>query len=258
MRDITCVILTDRSDQIFLKSLQSARFFENFVILDYASGNDWSQLRQQLQLPATHFRVFPQPTPIHDFAAARNFALQKVQTPWVFFLDSDEIILSTPPAIMEQLLKQTNKVFQVKRQDIFQHQLLRFGETATSTPLRLAPTQAIHFKRRVHEVAHIQKGYKIAKSSLVLHHFAHQDLTEFFATICQYAQLEAQFRCLEHWPYSRTRIAIEMLCWPLAKFFVNYVLRLGFLDGFPGLVYAVMMSFHSLILRITLYEKYFL
>jgi hypothetical protein len=39
---------------------------------------------------------------------------------------------------------------------------------------------------------------------------------------------------------------------------LNYWLKLGFLDGFAGLSYALMMSFHSLLVRIYLYEKYFL
>ena len=38
---------------------------------------------------------------------------------------------------------------------------------------------------------------------------------------------------------------IKITVWPCGKFFYNYVLRLGFLDGVQGFVFALMMSFHS-------------
>jgi len=39
---------------------------------------------------------------------------------------------------------------------------------------------------------------------------------------------------------------------PIAKFILNYIVRLGFMDGYPGLVMAWLMSWHSLLVRIKL------
>jgi len=43
---------------------------------------------------------------------------------------------------------------------------------------------------------------------------------------------------------------------PLGKFFQNYLGRLGFLDGMPGIIVALMMSFHSFLARAKLYMLY--
>jgi hypothetical protein len=46
----------------------------------------------------------------------------------------------------------------------------------------------------------------------------------------------------------------ELLFLPLGKFLYNYVGLLGFLDGWRGLCYALVMSMHSLGIRLRLYE----
>jgi hypothetical protein len=38
---------------------------------------------------------------------------------------------------------------------------------------------------------------------------------------------------------------VKIIIWPEVKFFVNYILKVGFLDGIQGFVSAVLMSFHS-------------
>src|SRR5258708_3308004 len=39
-----------------------------------------------------------------------------------------------------------------------------------------------------------------------------------------------------------------------AKFVLNFILRQGFMDGLPGLVFAIMMSFHSFLVRSKLWQ----
>ena len=41
----------------------------------------------------------------------------------------------------------------------------------------------------------------------------------------------------------------------VAKFVSNYWLKAGFLDGWRGLIYAVVMSIHSLAVRVFIYEQ---
>jgi hypothetical protein len=46
---------------------------------------------------------------------------------------------------------------------------------------------------------------------------------------------------------------LAIIFYPFGKFILNYFLKLGFLDGAPGFVYAFMMSFHSFLVRGKLY-----
>ena len=45
----------------------------------------------------------------------------------------------------------------------------------------------------------------------------------------------------------------QIVAYPAAKFFVDYIWYLGFLDGTAGAIVAVMMSFHSFLTRAKLF-----
>jgi hypothetical protein len=52
----------------------------------------------------------------------------------------------------------------------------------------------------------------------------------------------------------KTTNVVEVIAYPLGKFFYTYVLLLGFLDGAAGFTYSFMMSFHSFLVRVKLYQ----
>lgn len=43
--------------------------------------------------------------------------------------------------------------------------------------------------------------------------------------------------------------SISIIMYPLGKFILNYFFRRGFLDHIPGLIVALIMSFHSFLVR---------
>ncbi|MBI4226081.1 hypothetical protein HY612_03115 [Candidatus Roizmanbacteria bacterium] len=46
----------------------------------------------------------------------------------------------------------------------------------------------------------------------------------------------------------------KIIFFPLAKFILNYFIKLGFLDGPAGFTYAFLMSFHSFLVRAKLWQ----
>ena len=45
----------------------------------------------------------------------------------------------------------------------------------------------------------------------------------------------------------------KVIAYPKGKFIRNYLIKQGFRDGMPGLLLAIMMSFHSFLTRAKLY-----
>jgi hypothetical protein len=43
--------------------------------------------------------------------------------------------------------------------------------------------------------------------------------------------------------------------WPLLRFFITYVLRLGFLEGRPGFVYCVNLAYYEFLIRLKMREQ---
>ncbi len=189
--------------------------------------------------------------PIKDFSHLRNWSINQVKTPWLFFLDSDEIIDKKNWQKLKQLLKQQQPLvngYLLKREDIFLGKSLKYGETGQIYLLRLAKTEFIRYQRVVHEIAGVSGMTE--RTNIVIRHFAHQSVAQFLAKVSRYAQLEANQR------HTWKVILWWQLCfYPPMKFFFNYFFKLGFLDGGRGLVYATLMSFHSLLVRIYQLEK---
>lgn len=259
VKNLTIVFINDRQDQLFERALLSAALAEEIIVFDQASQNNWSALEKKLKKinPDLKIRLIVRKNPILDFASLRNKAIEKVRTPWLLFLDSDEILtkkdLNKLPALLNN---EKLSAYRLKRVDFFHGKSLRFGETGNYSMIRLARTNNIKYQRTVHEIPIITG--RVENSSLEIKHYPHQNLSEFFRTINAYAELEANYRFSEKFHYGKFKIVFELLFYPNAKFLINYFLKLGIVDGFAGLAYAVLMSFHSLLVRVYLYEKYFL
>jgi hypothetical protein len=76
-------------------------------------------------------------------------------------------------------------------------------------------------------------------------HFPHPTISEFLEEINFYTSI----RATELYENGIKTSLFQIIVYPKAKFFVNYFLKLGILDGLEGLVFAILMSFHSFLVR---------
>lgn len=245
---LSIVILTHRSDDRFERSLQSAQIAAQVVVVDYQSGADWTRLADQHS-----FTLVEKEGPINDFAAERNNSLDKCSQSWVLFLDSDEVL---DPSSVEELAKiiadNRHSGILVNRKDFFHQRPLKYGEAGQTKLLRLGKKSEISFDRPVHETATVNQ--EPAKSRIQLLHQAHPSISKFLSKISRYAQLEAKYRHTLKPNYPNWLITLQLLAFPGLKFGWNFLGKLGWLDGWRGLVYATMMSLHSLLVRVYWWE----
>ena len=246
---LTAIFLTDRNDQIFLNALKSVVFADQILIFDYQSENDWTKLKKHFP----QLKIVKKTGIISDFAAVRNEAIELVKTDWLLFLDSDEILEKGAEDKIKDLVVSNVDAFTLKRIDFFHDEKVNWGEVKNVNLICLAKTKKIKFNRKVHEKSET-KG-TINKSGLRIWHYPHHNIDSFLNSVNNYAQLEANYRKENDWTYSKAKLLLELLLYPPLKFIWNYFFKLGFWDGFAGFVYAVLMSFHSLLVRIYLYEK---
>lgn len=244
---ITVIILTHRNDRRFFQALQSAQPAKEVLVVDFDSGNSWAALKKK-----AHFSRISRVGPIVNFSAVRNEALQKAHHDWVLFVDSDEVITPESWASLQRFIQEPRlQGVWVRRKDIFYGKILRFGETGSVWLLRLMRKGAAHFIRPVHEVV-VADG-QTARSDIVLLHTAHLTVSEFLQDITQYAHIAAEYqRDHELIPFW---LGIKTIVYPVGKFVHNFIFRLGFLDGWRGFVYALMMSLHSVFVRVFSYEN---
>lgn len=178
---------------------------------------------------------------IDDFSKARNLLLAQVKTDWVLFLDSDEVLSESLVTEIEKLFSTTPKyqAYQIPRRDIFLGQTLKYGETGRISFVRLAHRAWGKWEGRVHE--RWIGPDPIGKLHNPILHTPHPTLTSFVDKLDRYSTIAANERYALGIPARIWHIA----AYPLAKFVSNYFIKLGLLDGVPGLIHAIMMSWHS-------------
>lgn len=252
---ITAVVLCKNAASHLRDCLASLSWCDQVILGDDGSTDDSKAIARSL-----HADCINLPAGL-DFAAKRSFLVPYAQHEWILWLDADEIVT---PALRHELetgdWRQPDvSGFFIRRMDVFFGKKLSYGETAHTWLVRLGKKDAGKWVRAVHETWKIPGKLGWLEGEIL--HSSHSDLEKFIEKITTYTELEANERLKVQGsrPLSTTyyllSTVIQLLLYPPAKFIQNYLLRRGFLDGFPGLVLAWMMSFHSLCVRIQLLDR---
>ena len=240
---VTVLIITHRCDDRLHRLLSSLTFANEIMIVDNQSQQDW---RLFAHLPLT---IFEEKLPITNFSEIKNSYSQLAKNDWILFLDSDEMVDASFAEEIKRLIHKSDiSGVYFPRIDYFYHQPLQYGEVKDYQVLRLARKKHVLFLREVHEIAKVS-GRTIQAQQPIFHE-AHLSIDEFWQKIITYAYLEAQSRFNK----AQTFHLWELVTFPIGKFLYNFFWRQGFRDGMRGLIYTLMMSLHSLIVRIRLYE----
>ncbi len=241
---ISSVVLTRNDEATVAKTLESLTWCDETIVVDDASTDSTVAIAKNFTN-----KIFQHPLN-GDFAAQRNFGLAKAKNDWVLFVDSDEVVsdaLAKEITPIRSGMTEKSGYF-IKRRDILWGRELKYGEQGRMKLLRLAKKDAGKWVRPVHEVWAI-KGI-VGELRNPLFHFPHPSVAQYLDEINRYSSLNASYlykqRIRVHWWH--------IVAYPVSKFFLNYIIRLGFLDGTPGAVVAIMMSMHSFLTRAKLWQ----
>jgi hypothetical protein len=132
---------------------------------------------------------------------------------------------------------------------------LRHGGHYPDLQLRLFRKSHGRFDTRpVHESVKVTG--KVGRLEGDLIHYTYDSLDEYLEKFLSYTELEAN-RLLDTGMHpSALRALRMMICSPALKFTRRYLVKLGFLDGVPGLIAALFGSFTMAVSYAKFWEKY--
>ncbi len=236
---ISAIILTKNEERNIKDCLEGLSWCDEKIVIDDESEDRTLEIAKKLGA-----KVFTRR--LSNFSGQRNFGLEKAKGDWVLFVDADERISQ---ALWYEIMQYVNDPvenlsgFFLKRVDIMWGKKLKHGESGALKLMRLAKKGSGKWTGTVHEKWNIPGKTGILDNPL--YHYPHSTVDQFLAEINKYTDLRAK----ELYEQGVKTNWFLILLYPKTKFFLNYVIRLGFLDGLAGLITALMMSFHSFLVR---------
>lgn len=237
---VSLLLLTKNESENLKKNfkwLDDCRRINEIVIVDDNSTDDTIEIAKKFASKKRSVQVFNRGL-AGDFAAQRNFAISKTTNNLVLWLDADEYPSKKLIRYINHIDKHQYNNYSFKRQDIFLRHTLKHGETAYLKFTRLFNKNFGNFKGQVHEKWISTKPTK--EINLSIHHSPHKNLKSFIEKIDFYSTIRSK----ELYNQKKSTNVFEIIFFPVGKFIQNYFLRLGFLDGTPGIIMALCLSFH--------------
>ena len=231
---ISACIITLNEAQRIDACLDSLAFCDEVVVVDSGSADD-TQQRAAAKGARVLVRRFD------GYRTQKDFAVRSAQHDWVLCLDADERVT---PALRASIEAQRERGFDAAagfrcaRATEYFGAFLRHGNAYPDRVLRLFDRRRGGWRgtREIHEHASIDGTAQTLHGDL--HHLAYRSLTDQIGRLDRYASLMAEHM---HAAGRRAHLHNFVLnpCW---RFLRGYFLRLGFLDGWRGLVFAYVES----------------
>lgn len=177
--------------------------------------------------------------PFTTIGAARNQAIARAKTGWIFVLDADE--RATPELAEEvaRLIAAPNRLtaFRVPRRNFFLGKEIRHGGWGSDRPIRLFRREVRYNANLVHEHVDVTAG-AVGEVTNKLLHYTYVSLDQYFEKFDRYSRWWAE----QNFARGRRGSAAAIFFKPPARFVSMYVLKGGFRDGARGLVLACLAA----------------
>ncbi len=237
---ITAVVLTYNEERRIRECLQALKWADAILVVDGESTDGTPDIaREFTDSVISSDRLGPKNP--GGFAEQRNFALSLVNTPWVFFVDADEICTAE---LGEEIRKATAEAtpeiaaFRVRRDEHF------FGIRSpythgSSCLVRLARTAEAKWDNRlVHEGLEVNGTIAFLENRLI--HRSKETLAEYLTTQNRYTTLEAEEARRTGLPLTRTPL------FGMLRTFCNlYFYKGSYREGSFGLLMSLLMTYYS-------------
>ncbi len=225
-----CIITLNEADRIEA-CLDSLAFCDDIVVVDSGS-TDGTRERAAARGARVLQRAFD------GYRAQKDFAVQSARHDWVLCLDADERVTPALRAAIEAARDggfATAAAYRFARCTHYFGAPLRHGNAYPDRVLRLFDRRRAGWRgeREIHEQVGVDGA--IARLAGDLDHQAYRSLSDQLQRLDRYSTLMAQHL---HARGKRARLAAIAVS-PLWRFVRGYVLRAGFLDGWRGLVFAL-------------------
>lgn len=225
---LSAVLITRDAASQLPGCLASLAFCDDIVVVDSGSGDDTVAIAE-----AAGARVIRQDW--LGFGPQKQFAVEQARHDWVLCVDADERVSDELRAnIVTELASPKCHAYRFPRRNRFMGRYLRHGEGYPDWSLRLFDRRHARWSDdAVHEK--VLTDVVIGELRGDLLHDSAETLERYLAKQDRYTTLAAE----EALARGKRATWLHLLLSPIVRFVKFYFVRLGFLDGVPGLAHIL-------------------
>jgi glycosyltransferase involved in cell wall biosynthesis len=264
---VSVIILTKNEEKDLPGCLESVAWSDDIHVYDSYSLDNTVSIAQDFGANVTRKPTLDS----HTFFGGneseyRNWGLRNIpfKHEWLVQLDADERVTYQLAQEIEHILEANSScvAYRIRRRDFFLGKWLK-NVQVTAYYVRLYRPDSIHYERLVNPVTIVDGS--IGQLSGYLDHFPFsKGISHWLNRHNNYSTFEAQqihenlcneekFSFIKSFiakdfqtrRYHQKELFYRLPARPLIKFFILYFLKKGFLDGKPGLTYAVLQSIYE-------------
>ena len=244
MPEISVVILTKNEEQNLPRCLEAVRWVDEILILDSGSTDGTLEI-------AKKFGAKVQQLPWEGFGKQKQKGADLASGEWVLSIDADEVVTPELKAEIVSRLAANNGTagYYLKRKSYFLDRFVRHGGWYPDWVLRLFKKGKGRFTPApVHESVILEGPAARLEADLL--HYTDPNFSHYLAKLNRYTDLSAQ----ELFENGERGSLFRILANPAVKFFSQYFLKAGFLDGRAGFILAGASAFHVFSKYVKLWE----
>ena len=232
MIPVSVIVITKNEENNIIGCLESVRWADDIVLVDAQSIDKTVECARLYTS-----KIFIQPW--LGFAEAKKFAVERTAYDWVLWIDADERVVPELANEIQSIVQKETDIaaFTVGRKAYFLGRWIRHSGWYPGRVARL-----FHKRRARFNSAAVHEGLEIdgpiGRLRYDLLHFTDPNLYHYFGKFNRYTALASQESVRKGKKFHFSDILVR----PPWLFVKMYFLRLGFLDGVPGLLLALLSS----------------
>ncbi|MEW6555806.1 MAG: glycosyltransferase family 2 protein [Elusimicrobiota bacterium] len=243
---ISISIIGHNEEKNIGQCLESIKWADELIFVDCASTDKTVEIVKKYTTKIFYKENNP------NLNVNKQFGIEQCNGDWILYLDPDEIITDELRNEILSVISHRSSVISgyfIPRKNFYFGRFLKFGGKYPDYQLRLFKKGFAKFPcEHVHERIYIDS--KIAKLKSAILHYPYQNISDMLKKSDFYTSRKAEYMFKQNKKHS----ILFIISFSKLKFFRSFILKFGFLDGFVGLIVAVMDSYNEFISFLKLKE----
>ena len=242
MNDISVVIIVKDGLRTIDECLKALKDFSDVVVFDNGSTDGTQEICRQYK------NVNLVEGDFIGFGPTKKLASTYAKHTWILSLDSDEIVIETFVDTLRSKKLDENTVYSIKRINFYKDIEIKHGWSNDILPRVYNKNRTNISDKMVHEGL-VTDGMDVEYLNISLKHERYSSISEFILKADRYSTLFAQQNVGK-----RTSSPLKAIGNSSFTFMRKYFFKLGFLDGYPGLIMAYTNMIENFYKYMKLYE----